>query len=132
MAYDMKNVAAQSGRILGEDGEVYNLVDLLRNSGGGGGSSMRHIFGTSDPTSSDGQPGDVFINTNSGDLFANENGAWNKQGNLKGPKGAKGDTGAQGPAGADGVSVTGATSDGTNITFELSDGSTFDVPWPAQ
>lgn len=35
MAYDMKNVAAQSGRILGEDGEVYNLVDLLRNSGGG-------------------------------------------------------------------------------------------------
>lgn len=34
--------------------------------------------------------------------------------------------------GDDGVSVTGATSDDTNITFELSDGSTFDVPWPTQ
>lgn len=38
----------------------------------------------------------------------------------------------KGQDGADGVSVVGATSDGTNITFELSDGSTFDVPWPDQ
>lgn len=44
-------------------------------------------------------------------------------------EGAKGD---KGDPGQDGVSVVGATSDGTNITFELSDGSTFDVPWPAQ
>ncbi|HLQ75435.1 MAG TPA: hypothetical protein VK107_05335 [Alloiococcus sp.] len=36
MAYDMENVPAKSGRILGEDGEVYNLVDLLQNVGGGG------------------------------------------------------------------------------------------------
>lgn len=35
MAYNMKNVPANSGRILGEDGEVYNLVDLLKNVGGG-------------------------------------------------------------------------------------------------
>jgi len=51
---------------------------------------------------------------------------------AQGPAGPKGDTGAQGPAGANGISVTGATSDGTNITFELSDGSTIDVPWPTQ
>ncbi|MDY7044041.1 hypothetical protein RVS70_07455 [Virgibacillus sp. M23] len=49
-----------------------------------------------------------------------------------GTDGAKGAKGDKGNPGADGVSVTGATSDGTNITFELSDGSTFDVPWPAQ
>lgn len=36
MPYNMKNVPAYSGRILGEDGEVYNLVDLLKNAGGGG------------------------------------------------------------------------------------------------
>lgn len=139
MAYDMKNVAAQSGRILGEDGEVYNLVDLLGNSGGGGGS-MRFYFGTSDPTD-EGQPGDVYLNTDSGDVFKNENGTWNNKGNLQGPQGPQGNDGAdgeQGPPGedgadgADGVSVTGATSDGTNITFELSDGSTIDVPWPEQ
>lgn len=34
--YDMTNVPANSGRILGEDGKVYNLVDLLQNVGGGG------------------------------------------------------------------------------------------------
>lgn len=50
----------------------------------------------------------------------------------QGPQGPKGDPGADGADGADGVSVTGATSDGTNITFTLSDGSSFDVPWPAQ
>lgn len=31
--YDMKNAAARSGRILGEDGKVYNIVDLLKNAG---------------------------------------------------------------------------------------------------
>jgi hypothetical protein len=53
----------------------------------------------------------------------------------QGPKGDKGDPGEpgpQGPAGADGVSVTGATSDGTNIIFELSNGETIAVPWPTQ
>lgn len=33
--YDMTNVPAKSGRILGEDGKVYNLVDLLQEMGGG-------------------------------------------------------------------------------------------------
>jgi len=36
MKYDMSRARATSGRILGEDGEVYNLVDLLKNVGGGG------------------------------------------------------------------------------------------------
>jgi len=54
---------------------------------------------------------------------------------VQGPKGDKGDPGEQGPQGPKGdpgVSVVGATSDGTNITFELSDGGTIVVPWPAQ
>ena len=33
--YNMANVLAKSGRILGEDGKVYNLVDLLQSVGGG-------------------------------------------------------------------------------------------------
>ncbi|NBJ71339.1 MULTISPECIES: hypothetical protein [Clostridia] len=44
---------------------------------------------------------------------------------LKGPKG---DT----VKGKDGVSVTDITSDGTNITFTLSDGNTKEIPWPKQ
>lgn len=38
MEYDINRYPAQSGRIIGEDGKVYNLVDLLRdiaiNTGG--------------------------------------------------------------------------------------------------
>lgn len=50
----------------------------------------------------------------------------------QGERGPKGEQGERGPRGPAGVSVTGATSDGTNIVFELSDGSTIQVPWPAQ
>lgn len=132
---NINNYSPQTGRIIGEDGKIYNLVDLLQNSGGGGG--MEFLFGGSDPAD-EGKSGDVFLNTNSGDIFKNEEGTWNLKGNLQGPQGPSGADGEQGPqgpegpAGADGISVTGATSDGTNITFELSDGSTIDVPWPTQ
>ena len=68
----------------------------------GGGSNMRFLFGESDPTQDAGQPGDVFLNTSSGDLFANENGTWNLKGNLKGPKGDKGEQGPEGPPGEQG------------------------------
>lgn len=30
MAYDIDKCPAQSGRVIGEDGEVYNLVDLMQ------------------------------------------------------------------------------------------------------
>lgn len=36
MAYDIDKYPAQSGRVIGEDGQIYNLVDLLKNVGGGG------------------------------------------------------------------------------------------------
>lgn len=102
---------------------------------------MRFISDAGAPASNIGQPGDVYLNTSNGDLYTNVNGTWTKDMNLvgpqgpEGPQGPKGDPGADGADGADGtdgVSVTGATSDGTNITFTLSDGSTIDVPWPAQ
>ncbi|MBT2215835.1 hypothetical protein KK120_08735 [Virgibacillus dakarensis] len=32
----LDNMSPQSGRIIGEDGKVYNMVDLLKNAGGGG------------------------------------------------------------------------------------------------
>lgn len=42
--YDITNVPAQSGRILGEDGRVYNLVDLLQNVGGGNGMDPEEYY----------------------------------------------------------------------------------------
>jgi len=35
MAYDIEKYPAQSGRVIGEDGQLYNIVELLQNGGGG-------------------------------------------------------------------------------------------------
>lgn len=83
----------------GEPISENNPLHVQSIGSGGGGSSMRFLFGESNPTAEDGQPGDVFLNTNSGDIFSNDNGTWNLQGNLQGPQGEQG---PQGPAGADG------------------------------
>src|SRR5690554_6928540 len=132
MAYDIDRYPARSGRIIGEDGQIYNLVDLLQNAGGGGGGGMRFHFGTGAPDASLGAPGDVYLNTSNGDFYLNQNGTWNQIGNLRGPQGPEGPQGPQGPAGADGVGIEDITSDGENITFHLSDGTTRVIPWPSQ
>jgi len=126
MAYDVDRYPARSGRIIGEDGQLYNLVDLLQNAGGGGGGDMRFHFGSGAPDASLGAPGDVYLNTSNGDFYLNQNGTWNQIGNLRGPQGP------EGAAGADGVGVEDITSDGENITFHLSDGTTRVIPWPTQ
>lgn len=79
--------------------EISNVNEI----GGGGGSTMRFLFGETNPTANDGQPGDVFLNTETGDIFINNNGTWSNQGNLKGPKGDKGDQGDEGPQGPPGI-----------------------------
>src|SRR5699024_3930799 len=79
---------------------IDNPLPVTSTGSGGGGSSMRFISGTTDPDGSIGEPGDVYLNTSSGDMFKNDNGTWNLLLNLIGPEGPKGD---QGPAGADGT-----------------------------
>src|SRR5690554_5231756 len=123
MAYDIDRYPARSGRIIGEDGQIYNLVDLLQNAGGGGGGGMRFHFGTGAPDASLGAPGDVYLNTSNGDFYLNQNGTWNQIGNLRGP---------QGPQGPAGVGIDDITSDDENITFHLTDGTTRVIPWPSQ
>ena len=49
-----------------------------------------------------------------------------------GPKGDKGDKGDTGAAGADAPTIVDITSDGTEITFTLSDDTSYSVAWPAQ
>ena len=84
---------------------------------------MEFLFGTSAPDSDLGKPGDVYLNTSSGDFYKNENGTWTQIGNLRGP---------QGPEGPAGVGIEDITSDGENITFHLTDGTTRSIPWPSQ
>ena len=70
---------------LSDDGKALR-VEIL---GGIGGNSMRFLNGVTDPTSDIGVPGDVYLNTTSGDLFRNDNGTWNLLMNLVGPQGGK-------------------------------------------
>src|SRR5690606_7518454 len=98
------------------------------NAGGGGGG-MRFHFGTGAPDASLGAPGDVYLNTSNGDFYLNQNGTWNQIGNLRGPQGPQGPEGDQGPAGA---GIDDITSDGENITFHLTAGTTRVIPWPTQ
>ena len=141
MAYVIDRYPARSGRIIGEDGQLYNLVDLLQNAGGGGGGGMRFHFGSGAPDASLGAPGDVYLNTSNGDFYLNQNGTWNQIGNLRGPQGPEGPEGPQGPEGPEGpqgeqgpagVGIDDITSDGENITFHLTDGTTRVIPWPSQ
>lgn len=107
---NINQYSPQSGRVIGEDGQIYNIVDLLQNISGGGGSGMEFHFGNTAPDTAVGQSGDVYLNTSNGDFYQKEE-TWNLIANLKGPKGdtgsqglqgPKGDTGEQGPAGANG------------------------------
>lgn len=69
------------------------------DTGGGGGSSMRFISGEGAPGADVGLPGDVYLDTSTGDLYTNKNGNWALEINLKGPKGDKGDKGDAGAKG---------------------------------
>src|SRR5690606_13302879 len=48
MPYNIDRYPARSGRIIGEDGETYNLVDLLRSAGGGSGDMLKEVYDTND------------------------------------------------------------------------------------
>src|SRR5690606_38023047 len=70
---------------------------------GGEGGSSRRMGGPGERGTDVGAPGDVYLNTTTGDLYTNKNGNWSLEMNLKGPAGPKGDPGADGKDGADGA-----------------------------
>src|SRR5690554_1632713 len=131
-------------KYLGADGEVVYVSPsnpIPTAGGGGGGGGMRFLSGATDPTSSDGQPGDVYLNTSTGGLFRNDNGTWTLLMNLvgpegpegpQGPQGPQGSQGEQGPPGADGRGIADIAYDGdTNeLVFEMTDSTEIRIPWP--
>lgn len=103
--------------------------------GGGGGGGVNFLSGTTDPTSDIGADGDVYLNTNSGDLFKKEGGEWGILMNLVGPQGPQGEQGSQGPPGADGEDGRGIDditydSDTNELVFSMSDSTEIRLPWP--
>ena len=81
------------------------------------------LNGKVDPTT-EGKDGDKYVNTESGDVFVKNNGTWEKEGNIKGPKGDKGEQGLKGEKGEDGktpeVTVKpGKDGNSSDITFTV-------------
>lgn len=71
--------------------EISTENPLPVTGSGSGGGGMRFISGEGAPGEAEGQPGDVYLDTSSGDLYTNNNGSWAKEMNLKGPQGDPGD-----------------------------------------
>ena len=61
------------------------------------------LNGKVNPEANQGKDGDKYVNTETGDVFVKNNGNWDKEGNIKGPKGDKGAQGLQGERGQDGA-----------------------------
>ncbi|MQQ31791.1 G5 domain-containing protein, partial [Streptococcus mitis] len=61
------------------------------------------LNGKVNPEANQGKDGDKYVNTETGDVFVKNNGNWEKEGNIKGPKGDKGEQGLQGRDGQDGA-----------------------------
>ena len=75
------------------------------------------LNGKVDPTT-EGKDGDKYVNTETGDVFVKNNGNWEKEGNIKGPKGDKGERGEDGKTPE--VTVTpGKDGHSTDITFTV-------------
>lgn len=77
-------------------------VKTIDGSAGGGGGCMRFLTGQGEPSEDEGMPGDVYLDTDSGDLYTNKNGVWELEINLKGPKGDPGEDGKDGEDGEQG------------------------------
>ena len=89
----------------GKDGAAGETGAVGQN-GQNGRDGKDILSGTSDPTSETGKEGDKYVNTTTGDIFIKRNGQWEREGNLKGPKGDKGDTPTiTTQPGADGIST---------------------------
>ncbi len=83
------------------------------------------------PSSELGHVGDLYVDSESGDLYSKDETGWTKTGNIKGAQGDTGETGAKGDDGADGkdgVSVVGTHIDENgDLICEMSDGTTINA-----
>ncbi|HEU2982514.1 TPA: G5 domain-containing protein [Streptococcus pneumoniae] len=88
-----------------------NVTTTIRDgaTGQAGRDGKDVLNGKVNPQPNQGKNGDKYINTETGDVYVKNNGNWDKEGNIKGPKGDKGADGAKGEKGDQGErGLTGA------------------------
>ncbi|VKJ55218.1 collagen-like surface-anchored protein [Streptococcus pneumoniae] len=71
--------------------------DGAKGADGSSGRDGKEVLnGKVDPKENQGQDGDTFVNTQTGDVFVKKGNTWEPAGNIKGPKGDKGENGKDG------------------------------------
>lgn len=81
-------------------GGEMSYEEWLESIRGADGSTFR--AGTSDPADTDGNNGDIYVNTTTWDVFLKIGGSWASLGNIRGAKGEDGKDGKDGVDGKDG------------------------------
>ncbi|VMD81239.1 putative collagen-like surface-anchored protein [Streptococcus pneumoniae] len=97
-----------------------NVTTTIRDgaTGQAGRDGKDVLNGKVNPQPNQGKNGDKYINTETGDVYVKNNGNWDKEGNIKGPKGDKGERGEDGKTPE--VTVTpGKDGHSTDITFTV-------------
>ena len=89
----------------GQDGATGAKGDK-GDAGAAGRDGKDVLNGKVNPEASQGKDGDKYVNTETGDVFVKNNGTWEKEGNIKGPKGDKGERGQDGAQGLPGQNGT--------------------------
>ena len=115
-------IDATTGDVYKKEGENWNQIGNIRGPQGLQGEKGQNgtqglagrdgrdgrdgkdvLNGKVNPEATRGKDGDKYVNTETGDVFVKNNGTWNKEGNIKGPKGDKGEQGLQGRDGREGI-----------------------------
>ncbi|MDU4566359.1 MAG: ESPR-type extended signal peptide-containing protein, partial [Haemophilus parainfluenzae] len=112
-------IDATTGDVYKKEGENWNQIGNIRGpqglkgekgqdgaqgrDGRDGRDGKDVLNGKINPEANQGKDGDKYVNTETGDVFVKNNGNWDKEGNIKGPKGDKGEQGLQGRDGREGI-----------------------------
>jgi hypothetical protein len=93
------------------DRDGWALTSNLQGPEGAAGSSgmdgLTWYTGSGIPDGGSGTDGDLFLDTDNGNMYENQGGSWAFVSNLEGPAGIQGDQGIQGPAGATWITDSG-------------------------
>ncbi|MFA8437560.1 immunoglobulin-like domain-containing protein [Pueribacillus sp. YX66] len=103
-----------TGDVYKRDPNTWTKVSNLKGDDGKRGSAI--LTGSGAPSADAGDVGDLYLDTNTGDLYEKTTDGWKKIANLQGPAGPQGPKGPKGSAGSGSGSGSGDDGSGTGKT----------------
>ncbi|MFA8439974.1 immunoglobulin-like domain-containing protein [Pueribacillus sp. YX66] len=103
-----------TGDIYKRDPNTWTKIGNLKGDNGKQGSAI--LTGSGAPSADAGDIGDLYLDTNTGDVYEKTADGWKKTANLQGPAGPQGPKGPKGAAGTSGGSGSGDDGGGKSTT----------------